>query len=158
VLSHTLSWVDAGSRGFYASAMREPTHIVPLDDLNQTARSYLRTLGRSDTAATEGPLLKLAPAAALHRHRSRQPFWRRSRTGWEGRCRSVSTGQSARRFVALRRHLRLPLMFSALFHQSSHSGFGPIEFSSRFRIGAVRMHPEMVFAPTYSIYRPSLNG
>jgi DNA-binding XRE family transcriptional regulator len=56
-----------------------------------------------------------------------------------------------RRFVALRRNLRLPLMFSALFHQSSHSGFGPIEFWTCFRSGVVHVHPEMVFVSTYFI-------
>jgi len=124
VLNHTPDWVDAGSRDFYASAMRAPTHIKPLDDFNQTARSYL--IGRSGTAATEGPLLKSAPAADRHRHRS----WR----------------------------LRRSLMFSALFHPSSHSGFGPTEIWTCFRIGALHIHPEMVFVSTYSIYRRSLNG
>ena len=72
--------------------------------------------------------MKSAPAADLRRHRSRQPFGERSRTGWEGRCSSVASEQPVRRFVAMRRDLRIRLMFSALFHQSSHSGFGPIEF------------------------------
>jgi hypothetical protein len=136
--------------------MRAPNHIKPLDDLNQTARSHL--IGRSDTPANEKPILKSAPAADLRRHRSRQPFGQRSRTGWEGRCSSVASEQQVRRFFALRRNLRLPLIFSALFHQPSHSGFGPIEFWTCFRSDVVHMHPEMVFVSTYSIYRRFLNG
>jgi hypothetical protein len=63
-----------------------------------------------------------------------------------------------RRFVALRWKLRIALMFAALFHQSSHSGFGPIEFWTCFRSGVVLMHPEMVFVSNYFIYRRFLNG
>jgi hypothetical protein len=158
VLSYTRTWVDADSRGSYASAMRAPTHSKPLEDLNQTPRSYLQTLGRSATAAHEGPLLKSALATDLRRHRSRQPYGRRSRIGRAGRRRSAGSEQPVRRFVASRRHPCLLLMFSALFHQSSHSGFGPIGFWTCFPSGAVHTHPEMVFVSTYFIYRRWLNG
>jgi hypothetical protein len=53
---------------------------------------------------------------------------------------------------------RFSLLFSALFHHSSHSGFGPPEICSCFRVGERQAHPEMVFVPTYFIYRRSLNG
>src|SRR5581483_134800 len=137
--------------------MRAPTHIQPLDDFNQTARSHPWTPGRSVTPATEAALLKSALAADLCRHRSRQCLERRV-TGWERHRSSLAREPAVRRFVGSRRHLRLALMFSALFHQSSHSGFRRVEFSAFFPIAAVHIHPEMVFASSYSIYRRSLNG
>jgi hypothetical protein len=66
--------------------------------------------------------------------------------------------QSVLHFIALRRHLRRPLMFSALFYSSTHSGFGSMEFWTYFRRCAVHKNPEMGFVLTYSIYRHSLNG
>ena len=71
---------------------------------------------------------------------------------------SGASALSVRRSVALRWHLRLALMFSALFHQASHFGFGPVDFWTCFRVGVMYMNPEMVFVPTYFIYRPSMNG
>jgi len=53
---------------------------------------------------------------------------------------------------------RFYLMFSALFHHSSQSGFGLREICSCFRVDHRQAHPEMVFVSTYFIYRRSLNG
>jgi hypothetical protein len=58
----------------------------------------------------------------------------------------------------LTRAEHISLVFSALFHHSSHSGLGPRGILSRFRVAAAQAHPEMVFASTYFIYRRSLNG
>jgi hypothetical protein len=49
-------------------------------------------------------------------------------------------------------------MFAALSDASSHSGFGRVGIWTCFRIVAVHHDPEMVFVPTYSIYRRLLNG
>jgi len=53
---------------------------------------------------------------------------------------------------------RFSLMFSALLHHSSHSGFRARGIRSCFRVGEREAHPEMVFVSTYFIYRRSLNG
>ena len=101
--------------------------------------------------------MKSAPAADLRRHRSRQSFGRRPRTGWEGRCidRERAVGATFSRIET-----------AAAPSPDDFGTFPPVipfwfrsyRILALFSIAAVHMHPEMVFVSTYSIYRPSLNG
>jgi hypothetical protein len=127
--------------------------MKPLCDLNQTARSHLRTLGRADAVGNEGSARKRALASGSVSPQIKADFWaaishRLGGTLQLGRVRAA--GAAFRRPEAA--SVPFPEVFGT-FAPVIPFWFRTIEFCTCFCSNVVHGHPEMVFLSTYFIYR-----